>query len=97
MQEYLCTPAKYWLKIPFDVSFEAAAMLEPLTIGAHAVAKLDLQSGDRVLVIGAGPIGMSCAVSAHARGTSVTMAETNEGRRVFGREHFPFSDFISAL
>lgn len=90
MQEYLCTPAKYWLKIPFDVSFEAAAMLEPLTIGAHAVAKLDLQSGDRVLVIGAGPIGMSCAVSARTRGASVTMAETNEGRRVFGREHFPF-------
>lgn len=90
LQEYLCTPEKYWMKIPFSASPANISMLEPLTIGAHATAKLDLRPDDRVLVIGAGPIGMSCAVNAQSYGAQVVLTETNEGRRAFGLEHFPF-------
>lgn len=54
------------------------------------MAKLDLQPGDRVLIIGAGPIGMSCAVNAQTYGARVVLAETNEGRRTFGAERFHF-------
>ena len=63
-------------------------MLEPLTIGAHAVAKLNLRPGDRVLVIGAGPIGASCAVNARTYGAQVVLSDTNPKRRDFARETF---------
>lgn len=88
MQEYLCTPSRYWLKVPFPAAPAEVSMIEPLTIGAHAVAKLGLGQEDRVLVIGAGPIGMSCAVNARSYGATVVMSEINDGRRAFARERF---------
>ncbi len=93
LQEYLSTPEKYWIKVPFEAKMEELSMLEPLTIGAHAVTKLDLRPGDRVLVIGAGPIGMSCAVNAQTYGAEVALVETNEARRIFGKERFPYPIF----
>lgn len=88
LQEYLSTPAQHWLKVPFEAKPEEISMVEPLTIGAHAVAKLGLAPGDQVLVIGAGPIGMSCAVNAQAYGAQVTMADTSPERRAFGSQRF---------
>lgn len=88
MQEYLAAPEGNWLKMPDRAAPEEIAMLEPLTIGAHAVAKLDLQPGDRVLVVGAGPIGMSCAVNARTYGAQVTLSDSSRGRREFGKNHF---------
>lgn len=63
-------------------------MLEPLTIGAHAAAKLELAPGDRVLVTGAGPIGISCALNAQTYGARVLLSDTNPGRRAFAAERF---------
>lgn len=91
LQEYLKAPAKNFLKIDFDAPPEAIAMVEPLTIGAHAVAKLDLAPEDEVLVIGAGPIGVSCAVNARSYGANVTLADTNWSRREFVENRFGFS------
>lgn len=88
LQEYFAAPAKHFLKIPSSAAPEEIAMLEPLTIGAHAVGKLELQPGDRVLVIGAGPIGVSCAVNAQSFGAVVTMADTNALRRQFVEKQF---------
>ena len=88
LQEYLAAPAVNWLKIPGIPKAEAVSMLEPLTIGAHAVAKLDLQPGDRVLVVGAGPIGMSCAVNARTYGAQVVLADSNPQRRAFCQDTF---------
>lgn len=93
LQEYLSAPVEYWIKVPFAAGMEELSMLEPLTIGAHAVAKLDLKPGDRVLVIGAGPIGMSCAVNAQTYGAQVVLAETSEERRAFGKKRFPYPIF----
>lgn len=88
LQEYFAAPAANFLKVPASALPEEIAMLEPLTIGAHAVAKLDLQLMDRVLVIGAGPIGVSCAVNAKTYGASVTMADTSPHRREFVEKQF---------
>ena len=90
MQEILCPPATNWLKLPAGMKAHTAAMIEPLTIGAHAVGRLSFGEEDRVLVIGAGPIGMSCAVNAAARGAQVLLADTNENRCTFCRSRFPF-------
>lgn len=88
LQEFLTVPEENLLKIPFDASPEAVAAIEPLTIGAHAAARLRLEPEDRVLVIGAGPIGVSCALNARTYGASVWLADTSEVRRNFVNSRF---------
>lgn len=90
LQEYLCAPEKHFLKVPGNASPAAISMIEPLTIGAHGVAKLNLEAGDQVLVIGAGPIGVTCAVNAASYGAKVTMADTSASRREFVAKQFGF-------
>ena len=88
LQEYLNAPAENWIKISVDARPEEIAMLEPLTIGCHAAAKLGLKPGDRVLVMGAGPIGVSCALNAKTYGAEVILADISAQRRRFVSEQF---------
>ncbi len=55
--EYLCVPVKNLLVVD-DVEPEAAALIEPFAISAHAVRRAAIQPGEQVLVVGAGPIGL---------------------------------------
>lgn len=63
-------PAAFTFKIPDNVSFAEAAMIEPLAVGLHAANKARLRAGDLAVVTGAGPIGMVTALSALAAGAS---------------------------
>lgn len=67
-----------------------AAMVEFLAIGAHAVARSDLQAGDRVLVTGAGPIGLGTALFARASGAEVHLLDMSAARLELARERFGF-------
>lgn len=61
-------PADFTFKLPDNVSFAEAAMVEPLAVGVHAATKARVKPGDIALVIGAGPIGLVTALSALAAG-----------------------------
>ncbi|APO78155.1 D-xylulose reductase protein (plasmid) [Rhizobium etli 8C-3] len=61
-------PADFTYKLPDNVSFAEAAMVEPLAVGVHAATKAQVRPGDIALVIGAGPIGLVTALSAVAAG-----------------------------
>ena len=50
------------LRLPDNVSFHAGALVEPLAVGLNAVKRAGLEAGDSVLVIGAGPVGLSVAL-----------------------------------
>lgn len=63
-------PASYTFKVPDNVSFAEAAMVEPLAVGLHAANKAGMRAGDLAVVIGAGPIGIVTALSAIAGGAS---------------------------
>jgi D-xylulose reductase len=63
-------PAAFTFKVPENVSFAEAAMVEPLAVGMHAANKAAIKPGVVALVIGAGPIGMVTALSALAGGCS---------------------------
>lgn len=66
------------LKIPDNVSFEEGAMVEPVAVGLHAVHLADVKVGEKVLVIGAGIIGLVSAMFAKKEGASfVVISETN--------------------
>ncbi len=61
-------PADYTFKLPDNVSFAEAAMVEPLAVGVHAATKARVKPGDVALVQGAGPIGLVTALAALAAG-----------------------------
>jgi L-iditol 2-dehydrogenase len=50
------------------VSFERAALVEPISVGIHAARLTHVQPGTTVLVLGAGPIGLLAAVAARHAG-----------------------------
>jgi len=56
--EYVAVPQQILFGVPDGVSFERAAMMEPLTIAAHAVARTPLDLYDSAVVVGAGMIGL---------------------------------------
>ena len=55
--EYLCVPQHVLYKLPDNVSFEQAAMVEPAAVAVHAIRKSDIRVGDSAVVIGSGMIG----------------------------------------
>ena len=63
-------PAAFTFKIPDNVSFAEAAMVEPFAVGLQAAVKAKVQPGDTAVVTGAGPIGIMTALAALASGCS---------------------------
>jgi D-xylulose reductase len=61
-------PEAFTFKLPDNVSFSEAAMVEPLAVGVHAATKVQVKPGDLALVMGAGPIGLVTALAALAAG-----------------------------
>src|SRR5438094_66301 len=55
---YVILPESFAYKLPDQVSYEEGALIEPLSVGLWACRKAQLQGGDRVLITGAGPIGI---------------------------------------
>lgn len=56
--EYLAVPKTKIFQIPSDMSFEEATLVEPTAVALHAVKQAEVKRGDRVVVLGAGPIGL---------------------------------------
>jgi len=79
-------PAQIAWKVPDDVSDRAAALSEPLACAIRAVDRSEMRSGDRVCVIGGGPIGLLIAAIAKASGArTLVVAETKPYRRQLAR------------
>jgi 2-desacetyl-2-hydroxyethyl bacteriochlorophyllide A dehydrogenase len=79
MTTLLSLPAKNLIKAP-GLSVDACAAVEFLAIGAHAVRRGAASSNDRVLVVGAGPIGLGVALFASNAGASVTTMDLDASR-----------------
>jgi 2-desacetyl-2-hydroxyethyl bacteriochlorophyllide A dehydrogenase len=79
-----------------SLPFEQLALVETLGIGAHAVARAALEPEEFVLVIGAGPIGLSVIELARLAGARVLVLDVNARRLEFCREHFGVDHAILA-
>ncbi|HQI76818.1 MAG TPA: alcohol dehydrogenase catalytic domain-containing protein, partial [Candidatus Latescibacteria bacterium] len=87
MAEYVCVPSRAVLPIPDEVSFDEAALLEPLAVAMHAVKQSEHVKNEVVAVVGVGPIGLlavQCAKSAGAR--TVVAVDINEDRLAIARQ-----------
>jgi len=72
--EYIVMPIERIYPAP-KLSPEAVALVEPFSISYHAVKRGDVQAGDKVLVMGAGAIGLFAMYSAKLRGAEVYIAD----------------------
>ena len=70
-QEYFDFPAACCTPVPDGVSAGHLAFAEPLSCSLHAVNKADVKAGDRVLVVGCGPMGLLAVIAALSKGAAV--------------------------
>ena len=80
--EFLSVPQQFVHKAE-GVSLDQAAMVEFLAIGAHAVRRAGIRPNQRVLVVGAGPIGMAAMIFAQLNGATVTALDSRQDRLDF--------------
>jgi threonine dehydrogenase-like Zn-dependent dehydrogenase len=78
--EYTRVGASTTLRLPASMSFSEGALVEPLAVGLNTVRKARLEAGDTVLIVGAGPVGISVALWC----------------RFFGARHIVISDLVGA-
>jgi L-iditol 2-dehydrogenase len=81
LTRYVTINADFAHPLPTELSDDAGAMIEPLSVGLWANRKAGTAPGARVLVTGAGPIGLLCALVAQAGGAAaVTLVDVNASR-----------------
>ncbi|WP_181347221.1 zinc-binding alcohol dehydrogenase family protein [Thalassobacillus sp. CUG 92003] len=85
-QEVITANATHVHKMDATLSWSEMALAEPFTIGAQAMYRGDVQEGDVVYIIGAGPIGLCCLKMAKRKGARVLISDFNEERLAFAKE-----------
>jgi threonine dehydrogenase-like Zn-dependent dehydrogenase len=83
LQEQLLVPATQAFPVG-DQDPALAALIEPVSIAVHAVARGRVSAGERVVVFGAGPIGQALALAATDRGASVLLVDMLSRRLALG-------------
>lgn len=83
--EYLSVPQQFVHRAE-GVTLDQAAMVEFLAIGAHATRRAEVHAGQRVLVVGVGPIGMAALIFSRLRGAAVSVLDTRAERLAFCRD-----------
>ena len=84
------------LHISTKLGYDQLALVETLAIGCHAVNRGAPVPNENVLVIGAGPIGLSVIEFARLSGARVFVMDMNEQRLAFVRERLGVSDTLAA-
>ncbi len=85
MREFILVEDRYILAAK-GLSLEELALVEPFAIAAHGLRRGQIQAGEKVLVMGAGPIGLFTILLAKLKGAQVDVSETNTDRLRFCTE-----------
>ena len=93
LRRYYTVPARKLHGSP-SLDFEQLALVETLAIGSHAVFRAALKPGETVLVIGAGPIGLSVIEFAKLSGARTVVMDMNEQRLAFVRDVMGVTDTV---
>ncbi len=84
--EFVACPAASLFKLPDTISSRDGALVEPLSVGLHAVKRSRLKPGMTAVVMGAGPIGLATLTWAKGKGAAVVVSELAEGRSELARK-----------
>ena len=79
LAEFITTP---WRKLYYSdrLSLRELALVEPLTVGFHAVARGEVAKDDKVLILGCGAIGLGAVAGAAWRGAEVTAVDIDDAK-----------------
>lgn len=77
--DYVCVPVWNLIELPEGVTFEVAAMLEPLSVAIHAMRRAKVTTKDSVVIVGFGTIGMLLATVLVAQGIRDIIVVVNKG------------------
>jgi L-iditol 2-dehydrogenase len=80
--EYIVMPEDCCFPIDDKITFEQGVLCEPLAIGVYAVKQACLSENTAIAILGAGPIGLSCLVSARAENVNVCYVTEKIAERV---------------
>jgi len=82
------------VKLPDQLDDQTGALVEPLAVGLHSVKMAGAVSAKDILIVGAGPIGLACAIWCKFFGArTVVLSEMSPTRLEMARK-FGFSDFV---
>lgn len=84
MAEQIEVPARCIVPLPGNVSAADACLVEPLAIAAHGIRRLDLKPGNRVAIVGAGPIGLAAAAVLTPYFPTVDLAARHDAQKKAG-------------
>jgi (R,R)-butanediol dehydrogenase / meso-butanediol dehydrogenase / diacetyl reductase len=73
--EYAVTRPNQCVTLPRSASVADGAIIEPLAVALHGLNMSGMRTGDRVLVLGAGPIGLAVAFWARRRGAGAVVVQ----------------------
>ena len=96
MQEFISVPISHILKTE-GLTLDQTAIIEPFSIGAHAISRSGITKGENVLVIGAGPIGIGVMMFAQLKGAKVIAMDIDEKRLSFCSEWAKVEGTVNAL
>ncbi|MFC5661723.1 zinc-binding dehydrogenase [Kitasatospora misakiensis] len=86
MQQRWTVPASTLVRLPADLDLEHAALVEPTAVAVHDVGRAAVLPGERVVVVGGGPVGILIALVARAAGAEVRVVELSAHRRKLAEE-----------
>lgn len=69
------------------LSAKELALIEPFSIGYHALSRAEVKEGDNVLIMGSGPIGLFALISAKQKGAKVAIADLLDNRLALAKEY----------
>ena len=78
--EFTIAPADHVHRVPTGLSFTTASFVEPIPIGVQVCRRGAITSGEYVLILGCGPIGLALIEVARARGARVVAADVQQSR-----------------
>src|SRR6185437_15339326 len=85
--EYVAVPQRILYRLPDNLSFEQAAMVEAVSVAVHAVERTPLSLNAAVAVVGAGMIGLLAVQVLRARGCGKIIAiDLDEGKLVLAKK-----------
>lgn len=95
MQEQLVVPADILIPVN-ELSLDQAAIIEPLAIGAHALHRAKIVSGETIVVVGCGPIGLGLMKLAKLQGARVIALDVNPDRLTYAQEELGIDHGVDA-
>ena len=97
MAEYLAVKRFNILVLPDGVSLEAGAMCEPSAVALHAIKKLGDIKGKKLLISGAGPIGMLAAMWARSNGAEAVYFFDLDARKIEAAKKEGFYEYDDSI